>query len=63
MVELSERIAKAVASGDRKAGFSVHPRFGAIRKAAKSKPLESLKPTLPRTQENFSKVLREIKTL
>ena len=60
MAELSDRIAKAVKSGDRKAGFSVHPRFGAIRKAAKAKPLESLKPTLPRTQENFVKVLREV---
>ena len=60
MAELAERIAKAVKSGDRKAGFSVHPRFGAIRKAAKAKPLESLKPTLPRTKENFVKVLREV---
>ena len=60
MAVLSERIAKAVKSGDRKAGFSVHPRFGAIRKAAKAKPLESLKPTLPRTKENFVKVLREV---
>ena len=54
------RIAKAVKSGDRKAGFSVHPRFAAIRKTAKAKPLESLKPTLPRTKENFVKVLREV---
>ena len=60
MAELAERIAKAVKSGDRKAGFSVHPRFGAIRKAAKAKPLESLKPTLPRTKENFHKVLRDL---
>jgi hypothetical protein len=61
MAELSERIAKAVKSGDRKAGFSVHPRFAAIRKAAKAKPLESLKPALPRTRENFRRVLGEIR--
>ena len=63
MAELAERIAKAVAAGDRKAVFSVHPRFAAIRKAAKAKPLESLKPTIPRTNENFIKVLREIERL
>ncbi len=60
MAELAGRIDKAVKSGDRKAGFSVHPRFAAIRKTAKAKPLESLKPTLPRTKENFRKVLREV---
>ena len=32
----------------------------ANRKAAKAKPLESLKPTLPRTKENFHKVLRDL---
>jgi hypothetical protein len=60
MADLAERIAKAVKDGNRKASFSVHPRFAAIRKTAKSRPLESLKPTLPRTKENFRKVLRDL---
>ena len=60
MAELAERIAKAVASGDRKAVFPARPGFERIRNDAKSKPLESLKPTLPRTKENFHKVLRDL---
>ena len=60
MAELAERIAKAVASGDRKAVFPARPGFERIRNDAKSKPLESLKPTRPRTKANFVKVLREV---
>ncbi|MBP5510261.1 MAG: hypothetical protein J6Z49_05035 [Kiritimatiellae bacterium] len=63
MAELSERMARAVESGDRRAGFPARPGFEKIRKDAKSKPLESLKPVMPRTKENFIKVLREIERL
>jgi hypothetical protein len=49
---------KAVAAGDRKSvlGYDPEPE----RLALKAKPLESLKPTLPRTEENFRKVMRRI---
>ena len=60
MAALAERIAKAVASGDRKAVFPARPAFEKIRKDAKAKPLESLKPTQPRTAESFRKILGEI---
>ena len=53
---MTERLAKAVASGDRKAKFSEGAEEE--RLALKARPLESLKPTLPRTEENFRKVLR-----
>jgi hypothetical protein len=33
------------------------------RLALKAKPLESLKPTLPRTEENFRKVMREVQEI
>ena len=55
---VSERIAKAVAANDRNAEIEVKPEPERI--ALKARPLESLKPTLPRTEENFRKVLREI---
>ena len=58
---VSERIAKAVAANDRKADIKVDAEKE--RLALKEKPLESLKPTLPRTEENFRKVLREIERL
>ncbi|MBO4286876.1 MAG: hypothetical protein J5985_01780 [Kiritimatiellae bacterium] len=58
--ELAERIAKAVASGDRKVGFSARPVFEKIRQDAKAKPLESLKPATPRTKEEFRKVIRSL---
>ena len=58
---MAERLAKAVESGDRKAAaFTSKPDYAKLRSAAKAKPLESLKPTLPRTKENFVKVLREV---
>ena len=52
------RLAKAVAAGDRKVDVRVNAEV--MRLALKARPLESLKPTLPRTEENFRKVLREI---
>ena len=58
---VAEGVAKAVAAGDRK--MVLKGDAEAERLALKAKPLESLKPTLPRTQENFRKVLREIAEL
>ena len=59
--KLAQNLAEAVASNDRKADISGNAKEE--RLALKAKPLESLKPTLPRTQENFCKVLREIAEL
>ena len=59
--KMTERLAKAVAAGDRMAAFSEGAEKE--RLALKAKPLESLKPTLPRTAENFRKVLREVEAL
>ena len=59
--QMAERLAKAVASGDRAAKFGgAAGEAEQMRLALKAKPLESLKPTLPRTEENFRQVLREI---
>ena len=58
---VAERIAKAIAENDRKAEIEVKPEPERI--ALKARPLESLKPTLTRTEENFRKVLREIERL
>ena len=52
--------AKAVAAGDRKADFTARPAFEKIRKDAKARPLESLKPTQPCTAERFRKILGEM---
>ncbi len=57
---MAERISKAVEADDRKARFSVRPEMEGMRRLAKAKPLESLKPTLPRTAESFRKVLGEV---
>ena len=57
---LAKRIEEAVKAGDRKARFSARPEMDGMRRLAKSKPLESLKPSLPRTAENFRRVLGEI---
>ncbi len=58
---MAERLAKAVESGDRKAAaFTSKPDYDKVRGAAKAKPLESLKPTQPRTAERFRKVLGEV---
>ena len=59
--QMAERLATAVASGDRKAKFGGDAEQE--RLALKAKPLESLKPTLPRTEENFRKVMREVEEL
>ena len=58
---VAARRAKAVAAGDRKADISV--KAEKERLALKARPLESLKPTLPRTAESFRKVLREVEAL
>ena len=58
---VAEKLAKAVAAGDRKAVIAV--KAEEERLALKAKPLESLKPVLPRTEENFRKVLREVESL
>ena len=52
------KLAKAVAAGDRKADISV--KAEKERLALKARPLESLKPTLPRTAESFRRVMHEI---
>ena len=62
--QMAERLAKAVAAGDRAAKFSGGAEEAEqMRLALKERPLESLKPTLPRTEENFRKVLREVQGL
>ena len=58
---VAAKLAKAVSAGNRKAAVTVNAEQE--RLALKAKPLESLKPTLPRTQENFRKVLRAIEGL
>ena len=55
---VAKKLAKAVAAGDRKADISV--KAERERLALKARPLESLKPTLPRTAESFRRVMREI---
>ena len=60
---LAERIEKAVKAGDLKVRFAAHPDMARILNAVKARPLESLKPTLPRTEENFRRILREISDL
>ena len=57
----AKNLAKAIASGDREARLS--PPAEPERIALKAKPLEALKPTLPRTEENFRKVMRAIAEL
>ena len=62
--QMAERLAKAVADGDRAAKFGgAAGESEQMRLALKAKPLESLKPTLPRTEANFRKVLREVQEL
>ena len=58
---VAERLAKAVSANDRTVNLKVNAEQE--RRALKERPLESLKPTLPRTEENFRKVLREIEDL
>ena len=58
MRTVAKNLAKAVASGNKDAVLS--PDAGKERLALKAKPLESLKPTLLRTGENFRKTMQEI---
>ena len=58
---VAEKLAEAVAAGKRKATVTVNAEQE--RLALKAKPLESLRPTLPRTEENFRKVLGEVASL
>lgn len=55
---LAKRVADAVAAGDRSAKTSVDTE--SLRLAAKKRPLESLRPTLPRTQNEFRRVIRDL---
>ena len=55
---VAERLAKAVSAGDREAEVKLDAE--PERLALKKRPLESLKPTLPRTEENFRRVLKSI---
>ena len=62
--QMAERLATAVADGNRAAKFGgAAGDAEQMRLALKAKPLESLKPTLPRTEANFRKVLREVQEL
>jgi len=62
--QMAERLATAVADGNRAAKFGgAAGDAEQMRLALKARPLESLKPTLPRTEENFRKVLREVQEL
>ena len=58
---VAENLAKVVSAGNRKAAIKVNAEKE--RLALKAKPLESLRPTLPRTEENFRRTLREITAL
>ena len=58
---VAAKLAKAVAAGNRKASLKVDSNRE--RADLMARPLESLKPTLPRTQENFQKVLCAVVTL
>lgn len=55
---VAETLAKAVAAGDRK--MTISGNAERERLELKEKPLESLRPTLPRTEESFRNVLRGI---
>jgi hypothetical protein len=52
---VAAKLAKSVAAGDRNADIAV--KAEKERLALKARPLESLKPTLPRTAESFRRVL------
>ena len=59
--KMAERLAKAVATNDRTVKLSEGAEEE--RRALKARPLESLRPTLPRTEANFRTVLRETQKL
>ena len=52
---LAKRVAGAVAAGDRSANVS--GGFEPLRLAAKNRPLEALRPALPRTQNEFRRIV------
>ncbi|MBQ2626086.1 MAG: hypothetical protein IJG18_13425 [Kiritimatiellae bacterium] len=56
MAKMADRLAKAVAGGDRKAVLFDDPE--AERRALMERPLESLKPVQPRTEERHRAVMR-----
>ena len=56
--QVAENLAKAVSAGDRQAKITFNAEQE--RLALKARPLETLKPTLPRTQESFRRVMRAI---
>ena len=58
---VAERLANAIAAKDRKAKIEVESEPERI--ALKERSLESLKPTLPRTEENFRKVMHDVEKL
>lgn len=58
MRRVAKRIADAVAAGDRDAKISVD--FETLRREAKKRPLASLRPTLPRTQEQFRRIIDDL---
>ena len=61
MRTIAKNLAKALASGDKDAKIS--PNAEKERLALKKKPLQSLRPTQLRTEENFRKVMRKIEEL
>ena len=61
MRTIAKNLAKALASGDKDAKLS--PNAENERLALKKKPLQSLRPTQLRTEENFRKVMRKIEEL
>ena len=61
MRTIAKNLAKAIASGDKDAKIS--PNAEKERLALKKKPLQSLRPTQLRTEENFRKVMRKIEEL
>ena len=61
MKAVAAKLAKVVADNDRRAEITVNAEKE--RLALKAKPLESLRPTTLRTEENLHKVLREVEGL
>jgi hypothetical protein len=55
---VAARIARVVASNDHKADRTLNAE--SERLELKAKPLNSLRPTLPRTEGNFQRIFREI---
>ena len=59
---LAEAIRAKVAAGDKTAydRKAMVQQFDAVHKALLARPLREMRPTLPRTQENFAKVLKRL---